>query len=157
MKKLLIVLAVIVAGFSFSAQASQWSELGRRISLEINSGADTMEQMFKSQGLDVKFSSEFESSTNSVNLIFDFGSLDIVSVLNPEFIKSFKDSFTSNFIENFLQDPDESLSFPEFVKIMENGNGDISLIFKGNGKEKAVRISPEDLKQTGSKDFGLKF
>ena len=157
MKKLLLILAVIVSGISFSAQATKWSELGRLIASETNSVANSIEESFKSEGLNVKASSGFNSSYNSVDITLDFGPLDIVSFLNDAAITGFKESFTEAFIQSYLEDPDDSVDFPEFVKIMEDGNGEYRLIFKGDGKEKAIRITPQDFKTIGSSKFGLKF
>ncbi|MCH5239364.1 MAG: hypothetical protein J1F38_04005 [Muribaculaceae bacterium] len=158
MKKLLLIVAAIITGISVSAQDLEWSDLGEEIASGTNASVGAIEESFKSNGLDVKASTHFNPSTNSVNITFDFGSLDIVSLLNEESLTVFKDSFADAFVQGFLEEPgtDNNL-FVDHVKIMEKGKGEYRLILKGNGNSKVIRITPQDLKRVGAKNYGVKF
>lgn len=148
MRKLFLILATIIAGISCSAQDLKWSVLGPEIASETNSSAAAIEESLKSIGLDVKASSEFNTSTNSVNITLDFGTLDIVSFMNQDVLTEFKNSFTDAFLQVYLSDSEDgALTLPELLKIMDDGKGEYRMILKGAGNEKVIRITPEDFKR----------
>ena len=146
MKKTFLMIVMMLLGMAVSAQAQNWSTLGPMLADEVNSLTSMLESEFRSQGIPATASANYNTGKKSVDVVVDFGSLDVVPFLDDATMREMKEGFLSSFVETVSSD-DAGTYANELANIMIKDGGTIRIVMKGAGKEKSLSITGAEIKK----------
>ena len=146
MKKVLFLMMMVVS-LAACTKTQSWSVEGPELAKEINERSDDMSKQFRSQGIPATAFAEYSASTKSVDIIYDFGTLDIIPYFEENILKEMRVAFVDSFISTMKEKPNGLSDVTEMADLMAKDGGTLRIVLKGAGKQKAVTITAQDLKR----------
>ena len=155
MKKIALFFAMLVAGINMSVQAQTWEEMGTALASVINTMTDEMTAAFASQGIPADAYATYNKPQKALDVVIDFGDLDIIPFLNDSILENTKNEFLSSFLESTLSDDPDGSNVSELVNVMGKDNGQIRIVLEAAGKKKAVGINATDIRKAAKAQYGI--
>ena len=147
MKKVLFLMMMMVVGMATTMKAQSWSTEGPELANQINMLGEYLSETFRSQGIPATGSAKYSASNKSVDIIIDFGTLDIIPYVDENILKEMKVDFVDSFIDAMRSDPNGLNEVREMADLMAKDGGTLRIVLKGAGKQKAATITAQDLKR----------
>lgn len=144
MKKVLVMMFVMLVGMTASMKAQTWAQVGPVLANEVNQLGEYMSEAFSSQGIPTTATASFSQSNKSLDIVFDFGNLDIIPVLDNNILEETKSSFISSMIDS-MRAGGSGEEVRTLADLMTKEGGTIRIIFKAAGKQKSISVSGKEI------------
>ena len=129
--------------------------MGTALASVSNTMADEMTAELASQGIPATASAAYNKAQKALDLVFDFGDLDIIPYVDNSMLETMKEQILISVLELFRADDPSGSDVGEVVRIMGKDNGQIRIVFKAAGKKKAVGINATDIRKAAKAQYGI--